>query len=145
MIKLRAHHLVCLSRANCSGGWYNIKLKRRVLKILHKIKGNPNLKIKLIKKCDDICIKCPYQNKRICEKRPKINYWIVVMDNKFLKKFKLKENSIHKAKDIFNLVLKRINNKDLKQICKGCKFLRYCLKLGLNMPFVKLIMKNDPS
>jgi len=40
---------------------------------------------------------------------------------------KIKPNSIHNARELFEKINK-IKNKELKNICKGCEYLIYCLK-----------------
>ena len=137
MLKIRPHHLLCLSRRECPKGWYTKELKKHAKEIRARIQKNPEMKIRLVKRCEDVCIKCPYHNKGVCVKRPKINYWIIVMDNKVLRKIKIEEDSVHTAKDIFNLTIGKIGDEDLKKICKGCEFLKYCLELGLKRSFVR--------
>jgi len=138
MKKIRPHHLLCLSRKYATkGGWYNNKLTKHACKTRSEIIENPGLKIKIIKRCDDICKKCPNRRGKICKKREKINYWIIVMDNKVLRKLKIKENSINRSNKLFRLTINNINNKDLKNICRGCESLKYCLKYGVDKSFQK--------
>lgn len=139
MIKIRAHHLLCIPRFY--GGGYNKVFGENLKRICFKIRKNPNIKIKVIKECDDICAKCPYKKDNICKKTPKLNKWIIIKDKKVLKKLKIKENSIHKAKDIFNLSMEKVNNKNIKNICKGCAFLKNCIKVGINKSFKKDLNK----
>ncbi len=139
MKKIRAHHLLCIPRFY--GGGYNKKFGENMKKICSYIRKHPNTKIKVLKKCDDLCAKCPHKKNNICKKTSKINYWILSQDNKVLKKLKLKENSIHKAKDVFNLSMKNVGNKDVKNICQGCPFLNNCLKVGINNSFRRNINK----
>ena len=61
---------------------------------------------------------------------------------KVLKYLGLKENSVHKAKDIFNLSLEKVNPRTIQSICKGCIFLGNCMKVGVNKSFQKEINKN---
>lgn len=131
MIKIRAHHLLCISRFHNShnDGWYSKEYENNFKSIYQTIKKNPETNIKIIKKCDDICKKCPHKSGSICNKRPKINYWIDIMDNKVLRKLEVKENSVHKAEDIINETISKINNKDLRGICKGCGYLNSCLNV----------------
>ncbi|MBM3233989.1 DUF1284 domain-containing protein [Candidatus Pacearchaeota archaeon] len=140
MIKLRAHHLLCLSRNYATKDeWYNKKLTQHAHKIHSRLIKNPNLKIKIIKKCDDICKKCPHRKGKICKKREKINYWIKVMDNKVLRLIKIKPNTKHKASELFKLTINNITNKDLRDICRGCEFLKNCIKYRVNKSFVNSI------
>lgn len=139
IIKIRPHHLLCILRYYRGG--YNKKYTNNLKKICKILRKNPNLKIKITKKCDDICIKCPHQINNICKKRKNINHYILIMDNKVLKLLKIKNNSVYKARDILNLSIDKIKNKELKNICRGCEFLKFCIKYNLNKSFVKDINK----
>lgn len=136
-IKIRAHHLLCIPRFK--GGGYNKNIRERIFEIQKRIKENPNIKIKVVKECDNICDACPFKKDNICKKTPKLNYWILVQDNKVLKKLNIKNNQTFKAKNIFKLSIVKIKNKELKNICKRCNFLDFCLKYGLNKSFVSKI------
>lgn len=133
-INIRAHHLTCIPRFK--GGSYNKKIRRGLFEIQKKIKESPDLKIKVIKSCDEICKACPFNKNSKCEKRPGINRWIKVQDNKVLKELGAKENSVWKAREILNLSVEKIKNMKLKQICRGCEFLPACIKDGLNKSFI---------
>ncbi len=138
MMKIRGHHLLCLSRKyGVMGGWYNRELFEHVKKKLKQIKGEPIIKI--VNKCDDICVECPHIKRKKCDKpsKYKISHWVKVMDNKTLRLIKIKPHTSHKALELFNLTIACIKNKELKRICKGCEFLPYCLKNGLNKLFIK--------
>jgi hypothetical protein len=139
MITLKPHHLLCIPRYYRGG--YNNKYAKNFKRICMGIRKNPDQKIKVTKKCDDICIKCPHQLNYTCKKRENINHWIMIMDNKVLKLLKIKNNSTHKAKDILNLSINKIKKKELKNICKGCEFLQFCIKYNLNKSFIKDINK----
>ena len=136
IIKIRPHHLLCIPRFY-SGG-YNKEFGENLKNICFEIRKHPNLKIKLSKGCDDICKKCPYKKDNICKKTPELNYWILRQDDKVLKKLKIKDNSVYKAKDIFNFSMDNVTSQNIKDICKGCVFLKNCIKVGINNSF-----KND--
>ena len=138
MIKIRAHHLLCIPRFY-SGG-YDKKFAENMKKICLKIRKNPNTKIKvIIAKPDNLCDKCPnlYHNK--CVLSPKIQKWVVAEDKKTAKYLKIKENSIHKAKDIFNLSMKKVNPKTIRNVCHNCIWLDNCLRVGINKSFSKAL------
>ena len=77
----------------------------------------------------------------LCKKTLKLNHWILRQDDKVLKKLKLKDNSFHKAKDIFNLSIGNVTSQNIKDICKGCVFLKNCIKVGINNSFKKDLNK----
>jgi hypothetical protein len=129
-MKIRAHHLACLSRFNKKEKGYNKEFEKNFLKIYKKIKNNPKIKIQLVRKCDDICKKCPHIGKGICKKpcKYKIPHWVKVQDNKILRLIRKKPNSVKEAREILLVTFKRIGNKELKKICRGCEFLDYFIK-----------------
>ncbi|UZE94196.1 MAG: DUF1284 domain-containing protein [Candidatus Pacearchaeota archaeon] len=139
MIKIRAHHLLCIPRFY-SGG-YDKTFAGNMKKICLHIRKNPNTKIKVVKKYDDLCEKCPHLYNKKCILSPEIQKWVVAEDNKVFKYLKLKENSIHKAKDIFNLSMEKVNQKTIKNICRKCIWLNNCLKVGINKSFKKDLSK----
>jgi len=139
IIQIRPHHLLCIPRFY--GGGYSKEFGENLKKICFDIRKNPNLKIRVLKKCDDLCEKCPYKKDNICKKTPKLNHWILRQDDKVLKKLKLKDNSIHKARDIFNLSIDSVTSQNIKDICKGCVFLKNCIKVGINNSFKKDLNK----
>lgn len=140
MKTIRAHHLLCIPRFYRGG--YNKKFSKSFKEFCFDIRNNPNKKINLVKKSDDICKVCPHKKESICNKKPDINYWVNFQDKKVLEKLKLKENSTYKARDLFNLSINNITSKDLKEVCKGCEFLNSCLKYGINNSFKKDLNKN---
>lgn len=137
MIKLRAHHLLCIPRFK--GGSYDKKSKERFFEIQEKIKKNPNLVFKIIRNVDYGCMACPHMKNKKCMKTPESNKAIKRLDLKVLKELKIKENSIHKARKIFKLSISKIKNRELNKICRNCEYLKYCLKHGFNKSFIKLI------
>ena len=138
-IKIRAHHLLCIPRFY-SGG-YNKEFAANMKKICLQIRKNPEMKIKILKECDDICKKCPYRYKNQCIQSPKIGKWVVSLDKKMIKYLKLKPNKFCTARDIFNLSIKKINPKTIRKVCKGCIFLKNCIKVRINKSFQKEINK----
>ena len=142
MIKIRAHHLLCIPRFYHGG--YNKEFANNMKRICLTIRKHPNTKIKIISgKPDDLCKNCPYLYKNNCIQSDTIGKWVIMQDKKVAKYLKLKPNSIHKAKDIFNLSINEINSENIKNICKGCIFLENCIKVGINKSFGKDLNKKS--
>ncbi len=140
MIKLRTHHLLCIPRFY-SGG-YDKKFARNMKQLVHNIRKNPNQKIKIIVgKPDDLCKSCPHLKEEKCKNPEEVEKWVILEDKKVAKYLKIKPNSIHIAKEIFNLSIQRVGNKDVKRICKECPFIENCLHVGLNKSFERDINK----
>jgi len=137
LIKIRAHHLLCIPRFYRGG--YDKKFATNMKKVVQSIRKNPDTKIKVVVgSVDVLCEECPYWSKKECIQSKEIGKWVVAQDKKVLKYLKLKQNSIHKAKDIFNLSMEKVNSKTMSKICSKCIFLDNCLKVGINNSF-----KND--
>jgi hypothetical protein len=138
MIKLRAHHLICIPRFKY-GGSYNKNIDNRFYQIQDKVKKNPNTTLKIIAKPDYICLSCPHFKNKKCMKRVGIHNRLIKFDKQILKKLRIKTNSTIKAKDAFLLSIEKIKNKQIKKMCKGCEFQDYCLKHGINKSFIKKV------
>jgi hypothetical protein len=134
-MRIRAHHLLCIPRFK--GGGYDKKIRKKMFLVQKKIIKNSKLKVRLVKKCDYICLSCPFFNKNKCRKRKNIEYWINIQENKIVKRLKIRYNQNFLAKNIFMLSINEIKNKELKNICRGCEYLKYCLKHGINKSFIK--------
>jgi len=138
-IEIRAHHLLCIPRFY--GGGYTKEFGLNLKQICMHIRRNSNTKIKVVKECDAVCGKCPYKKDYMCKKTPKLDRWILRQDARVLDKLKIKQNSIHKAKNIFNQSMNTITSENIADICKGCVFLRNCQKVGINNAFRKELNK----
>lgn len=139
-IRIRPHHLLCIPRFY--GGGYSKEFGLNLKKICINIRENPSIKVKVIRECDDICEKCPYKKENICKKTPNLNKWILRQDDIVLNKLEIKQNSIYRAKDIFNHSMNTITSENIANICKGCVFLKNCIKVGINNSFKKDLNKN---
>ncbi len=142
MLELRAHHLLCLSRFN-EDVWYNKEYEENFKKIFSKILEEPNQIVNIKDSCDDVCQKCPHinMNDKICNKpsKYKISHWIRVQDNKTMRLIRIKPNSVHKARDIFKLVIDKVGDEQLRKICKGCEYLDNCIRDSFNKSIIQKI------
>jgi hypothetical protein len=130
---IRAHHLLCIPRFY--GGGYNRVFGKNLKQICFAIRKDPKMIIKIVKRCDAICDKCPYKKNGVCKQTPKISSWVLNQDNKVLRKLCLKENSSHVARDVFNLSMEKVNLRTIKSVCNGCPFLENCIHVGINESF----------
>ena len=91
----------------------------------------------LVSELDHLCEKCPHKFEERCVQSKKIGNWVVSQDKKVANFLNIKPNSIHKAKDIFNLSLEKVNENTIKFVCKGCVFHSHCIEVGINNSFKK--------
>ncbi len=140
-IEIRAHHLLCIPRFYRGG--YDEKFAQNMKEICLYIRKHPSAKIKvLVGELDDLCKKCPHKFEDTCVQSKKIGKWVISQDKKVANFLNIKPNSIHKAKDIFNLSLEKVNENTIKSICRECIFLSNCMKVGVNNSFKKDLNKN---
>ena len=141
IIEIRAHHLLCIPRFYRGG--YNEEFAKNMKEICQRIRKNPDTKIKVIVgKLDDICHKCPYKHGKGCIQSKEIGKWVITQDKRVIKFLNIKPNSIHKAKDVFNLSMEKLNPKTIDKVCKDCIFLENCKKVGINNSFRKELNKS---
>lgn len=140
-IEIRAHHLLCIPRFYRGG--YDEEFAHNMKEICLHIRKHPTVKIKVIvAELDDLCKKCPHKYQGGCIQSEKIGKWVISQDKKVAKFLNIKANSIHVAKEIFNLSLEKVNENTIKSICKDCIFLSNCVKVGVNNSFKKDLNKN---
>jgi hypothetical protein len=103
-------------------------------KVCRLIRKNPDIKIKVLSGMpDDLCMACPYRKGNICIQTPEMQKWVIGHDKKVLNFLKIKPNSVHKAKDAFNLSMDKL--KSINKFCKTCIFGENCAKIGINNSF----------
>jgi hypothetical protein len=136
MIRIRAHHLLCIPRFY--NGGYDKRFAENMKGICLMIRENPDVKIKVIVgELDDLCEKCPYEYENRCVQSREIGKWVVSQDEKVAGYLDLKSNSIHVAKEVFNLSINAVNEKNIEFVCEGCIFLENCIRVGINSAFMK--------
>ena len=132
IVKLRAHHLLCLQ--GYQGFGYDERFKVNLEKTLNRLK-NKDSKVVLTSLPDDICKKCPNMRKQICignsdtiSKSLENNDKIVKKDLAILKKIKIEINKEYVFKDLIQIVNNVFIKKyDLNDICKDCQWTNECL------------------
>ncbi len=135
-IEIRAHHLLCIPRFYHGG--YDENFAENMKDICQYIRKNPLTKVKiLIAKPDVLCEKCPHLFEDRCVQSEKIGKWVESQDRKVAEYLKLKPNSIHIARDVFNLSMEKVNENTISYVCEGCIFLENCIKVGINKSFKK--------
>lgn len=141
LILIRAHHLVCIPRFY--GGGYSKDFADNMKEICLNIRKNPKVKIKVVVgELDHLCDKCPHRFEDGCVQTKKIGEWVVAQDKRVVNFLNIEVDSIHKAKDIFNLSLAKIHEDTIGSVCKECIFHSNCIRVGINNSFRKDLNKN---
>lgn len=116
-IVLRPHHINCIFFYKGLG--YNKEFVEGMNKILKIFKENPNTKIKLIVKCDDLCANCPNkQLNNICITKDHVTK----LDCDTLKAYNLKVNQEYTFQQIIDTIYKNFNKNKFSKICSSCNW-----------------------
>ncbi|WP_414468363.1 DUF1284 domain-containing protein [Methanobacterium sp. ACI-7] len=126
MIKIRAHHLLCMQ--GFQGHGYSEDFNKNMSRIIENFKNNPEQRIKILTECDAICIACPHNVNEKCIKDSDSYVTIKNMDLSVLHICKIIENSVFKVSEIFDIVNKRIKYiTEAEKICGNCKWKNVCI------------------
>jgi len=108
---------------------YDEKFIKGMEVVIQRIKENPDLEIRLIEKCDDICSACPFNIDGLCENEAVGGEEAVRRkDWEVTERLELKEGKGYSIKEILNLIKRKIKPADLPAICGDCPWLEmgYC-------------------
>ena len=121
-IKLRGHHLLCLS--GFQGYGYSEDFVLNMTWINEKRKSEDCI-ITLTNEADDICSSCPNLKDNLCENE-KQNEIIVKMDNEILSQFNSEKE--YNSLELFKEVSMKFNTlKSVENVCNNCKWENECL------------------
>lgn len=126
MYRVRGHHVICLSLFRGLG--YDSRFIDNVRNILKDLETNPEVKLKLVEVCDDVCSACPHKVGNECRKREGSDEEAKRMDSKALRKLGLKVGDRVKAREALRRT-RDITAPALKEVCGGCEWLETCLKI----------------
>jgi hypothetical protein len=137
VIKLRAHHLLCLQ--GYQGYGYDENFKINLENVLKHLKTNPNVIV--VEAADNLCNHCPKLKNGKChlhlkdedkplsqEENNRSDKEIIKMDSNTLKKIGIDENKEYNVKDLYKIINNSIKKKkDLEDICGECIWIKECL------------------
>lgn len=125
LLNLRAHHLCCIQ--GFQGYGYSPVFVANMRAVISGLEALPSRPVKLITKCDAICISCP--SKRECTiQESALSQRIRQMDLVVLDKLKIEDGTVLKADEAFKLINSKINRtSDIEDICGTCKWRQKCL------------------
>jgi uncharacterized protein len=124
-LRIRAHHLCCIQ--GFQGYGYSPAFVANMKAVASELKASPSKPLKLISKCDDICISCP--SERECSTQKSIlSRKIKNMDLAVMKKMEIEEGTVMRADEAFELLNSKISSvSHLEDICGPCKWRQKCL------------------
>jgi len=124
MIKIRAHHLLCVQ--GFQGYGYSRDFERNMDKVIMDLKSEEQV-LEIVAECDVICSHCPHKKDGLCKNTPESHEIIKNMDLNVLKKLGLKEGTRSKAKNVFTLLDRNIKTNDVYELCGDCSWRNKCL------------------
>jgi uncharacterized protein len=121
LIKIRAHHLLCLQ--GFQGYGYNKNFALGMKEILRVLKSDPSPNIQLVTEADEICGICPNLVDGVCVDCIKIK----TMDLNVIETISLENNQIITFKKALQIIDKELSLESIKKICEGCVWMDKCL------------------
>ena len=123
MIKLRAHHLLCVKDYNGSWG-FSPEFIENMLSISSLLEREPETKFLLVESADDICGKCSYlsNGKCISESPPE------VQDIMVLKYFGFEADKEYSYRTVLDIIQSKITRSVFDDICGDCDNIEICRK-----------------
>ena len=119
MLKIRAHHLLCIE--NFVGEGYSDDFSVNMTEVIKKLRENPE--VMLIKDLDDICKYCPENLGEVCESQDKVKTY----DEKVLNLLNLKVDEKYFWNELRALSCDIIFSKDRREeICGNCQWNDLC-------------------
>ncbi len=124
VIKLRAHHLLCLR--GFKGKGYSPSFVKNFESILARVKQNPVIEI--VEGGDEICSACPHFGNERCLKSASNDKKVKALDAKVRGRLNLSAGLKISYDKISHLVDEKIPVSKLREICGGCEWIEYCME-----------------
>ena len=127
MIKIRAHHLLCLQAFRGSG--YDEKFIENISDIVNSIKDSSKTEVMLISGVDDVCKACPHKKEGVCLKKDiETNNETLKREEKMLKDLGIKRNTIYNIHGLYDIINTKIKTKvEASEIfCFDCSWNNMC-------------------
>lgn len=124
IIKIRAHHLLCIQ--GFQGYGYSRDFEKNMSKVIKNLKSEEHV-LEIVAECDVICSHCPHQMDGLCKQTHESDEMIKNMDLNVIKKIGLGEGTKTRSKNVFALLDRKIKPIDVQEICGGCVWRNKCL------------------
>ena len=119
--EVRAHHGLCIRFFENKG--YSDDFSANMAKVIGKLSKNPDVKI--VKKADVICSKCPNNQSGVCKDLPKVNGY----DSEVLAFCGLQSGDVLPWNSFQKIIFERILNVNkFSAVCSDCCWAEICHK-----------------
>ena len=119
--ELRPHHLLCVQKFTGLG--YDDTFTAHMYHLLWKLKGKPQIPVKMIEGGDMLCAVCPNRNDARCVSHDKVRR----MDEEVLSACDLKYGSTGSWQELSGRAEDLILNTEIfEQICGSCQWIELC-------------------
>lgn len=124
-LPLRPHHGLCLM--HFTGKGYSEDFTSNLAFMYQKLYNSPDLLIRLVTVCDQICTSCPNCNDGICTDQEKVYTY----DQRVLRLCGLHEKNILTFQEFLNHINRSILLPNLRKIvCEGCCWSDLCADIS---------------
>ena len=116
-MELRAHHLLCIRGFRGLG--YDEAFVENFARVVKALEDDPSIVVTARE--DAICSRCPH-NQDGCVKGPRPRG----LDERVLRELGLRAGAVERASALQRRVEERIPRRRVREVCRGCQWLRYC-------------------
>lgn len=118
---LRPHHLLCLQKY--TGHGYDETFTIHADNVTQALSANPEMETEIVKGCDIMCGKCPFNNGGTCKTEEKVN----TLDAEVLKTCAVQYGDIGCWKDFSQKAKELIlDTEEFDRICSCCSWYELC-------------------
>ena len=126
-MKLRSHHLLCLSHFRGKGYSYDFTVRLEAL--WQKLQDNPAQRVQIVIGPDEVCSFCPHIGETGCEKGGEgEEHQIRILDERVLSALGLTIGQSFPWQWIRTHIEKTVGAQELWYICSGCEWLALCME-----------------
>ena len=126
MLRIRAHHLLCIRGFHGLG--YSADFIQKMTSVKDMFVNQPELELEIVAESDEICSTCPHNNGNMCQKNSLSEKRVREQDLKVLKVLNNPEHTCKTVNEIDRLIEKNIISFPvLADICGTCEWQESCL------------------
>jgi uncharacterized protein len=131
MLKIRAHHLLCMQ--GFQGYGYSAEFVINLGALITQLKNNPQTEIQIIASNDTICSFCPHNADEKCKLSFDSQQKIQQLDTNILKTLCISEGIVLKFDTALKLIQKHFADQETKRkVCGECGWRDKCLWIAGN-------------
>lgn len=120
-MNLRPHHLLCIQKY--TGHGYDAHFTRHMTSLVSELAENPQIPVRIVRECDDLCHKCPHNVNGVCTSSEKVTS----IDQAVLGACSLAYGEIAPWEELANQARTQIfETEEFRNTCSCCQWFELC-------------------